>query len=60
MQFMLTKMKNAIQLKIRDLILKAKELRNESKRLFEVAKRAVEIAIEQDEAAGMAYLKVNT
>lgn len=48
------------QLQIRKLILKAKELRNESTRLLEIAKRAVEIAIEKDEAAGMAYLKANS
>jgi Type I restriction modification DNA specificity domain len=47
------------QLQIRKLILKAKELRNESKRLLEVAKRAVEMAIEKDEAAGMAFLRAN-
>ena len=31
-------------------------LKAQSERLLEAAKRAVEIAIEQDEAAGMAYL----
>jgi restriction endonuclease S subunit len=46
----------AVQLKIRDLILNARQLRARSKGLLEAAKRAVEIAIEQDEAAGMAYL----
>lgn len=33
-------------------------LKAKSERLLEVAKRAVEIAIEQDEAAGMAYLAI--
>lgn len=46
----------AAQLKIRDLILNARKLRARSNGLLEAAKRAVEIAIEQDEAAGMAYL----
>lgn len=32
--------------------------RKQATRLLEAAKRAVEIAIEQDEAAGMAYLKI--
>ena len=34
----------------------AHTLKAQSERLLEAAKRAVEIAIEQDEAAGMAYL----
>jgi hypothetical protein len=46
----------AVQLKIRDLILDARQLRARSKGLLEAAKRAVEIAIEQDKAAGMVYL----
>jgi hypothetical protein len=49
-----------IQLKIRDLILNARQLRGRSKGLLEAAKRAVEIAIEQNEAAGMAYLARET
>jgi hypothetical protein len=46
----------AVQLRIRDLILNARQFRARSYGLLEAAKRAVEIAIEQDEAAGMAYL----
>jgi len=45
-----------IQHEIRRLILKARQLRAGSANLLEAAKRAVEIAIEQDEAAAMAYL----
>lgn len=45
-----------IQHEIRRLILEARRLRSVSEKLLEAAKRAVEIAIEQDEAAGMAYL----
>jgi len=46
----------AVQLKIRDLILTARQLRTHSTSLLNAAKRAVEIAIEQNEAAGMACL----
>lgn len=45
-----------VQHEIRRLILEARQLRALSRKLLEAAKRAVEIAIEQDEAAGMAYL----
>ncbi len=45
------------QQEIRRLILLAREFRTKSGKLLEAAKRAVEIAIEQDEAAGMAYLE---
>ena len=38
----------------------SKQLRQTSARLLDVAKRAVEIAIEQDEAAGMAYIQEHT
>ncbi len=44
------------QQEIRALILEARKLRALSASLLETAKRAVEIAIEQDEAAGMAYI----
>lgn len=47
-----------VQHEIRRLILEARRLRAVSENLLEVAKRAVEIAIEQDEAAGMAYLAI--
>lgn len=46
----------SIQHEIRSLILKARQLRSASTNLLAAAKRAVEIAIEQDEAAAMAYL----
>jgi len=46
----------AVQLRIRDLILNARQLRDRSNGLLEAAKRAVEIAIEKDEAAGLTYL----
>lgn len=45
------------QQEIRRLILLARALRTKSDNLLQAAKRAVEIAIEQDEAAGMAYLQ---
>ncbi|MBK7003183.1 MAG: restriction endonuclease subunit S [Rhodoferax sp.] len=44
------------QQKIAVLVQQSFTLKAQSKRLLEAAKRAVEIAIEQDEAAGMAYL----
>ena len=47
----------AVQHKIRDSILKARQLRARSDHLLEAAKRAVEIAIEKDEVAGLAYLE---
>ena len=45
-----------IQQKIATLVQQSFTLKAQSERLLEAAKRAVEIAIEQDEAAGMAYL----
>lgn len=45
-----------VQHEIRRLILEARQLRTVSEKLLDAAKCAVEIAIEQDEAAGMAYL----
>jgi restriction endonuclease S subunit len=47
----------AIQQKIATQIQDSVALKAESERLLEVAKRAVEIAIEQDEEAGMTYLR---
>lgn len=44
------------QQEIRRLILLSRKLRTNSDNLLQAAKRAVEIAIEQDEAAAMAYL----
>ncbi len=46
----------SMQKKIDALAQSSFELKAKSERLLEAAKRAVEIAIEQDEAAGMAYL----
>ena len=45
-----------LQHEICRLILEARQLRTVLEKLLDAAKRAVEIAIEQDEAAGMAYL----
>ncbi|MGZ4956548.1 MAG: restriction endonuclease subunit S [Methylobacter sp.] len=50
----------SVQQEIRRLILSARKLRDLSNDLLFVAKRAVEIAIEQDENAGMAYIKANS
>lgn len=50
---------SSTQQEIRRLILKSRELHDASKNLLAVAKRAVEIAIEQDEAAGLAYIATN-
>ena len=44
------------QEKIADIIGNANRLRDESRRILEAAKRAVEIAIEEGEAAAMAFL----
>lgn len=44
------------QQEIKRLVLSAQKLRDASNDLLEATKRAVEIAIEQDEAAGLAYL----
>lgn len=49
-----------IQKEIRTNILDSRRLRQTSARLLDVAKRAVEIAIEQDEAAGLAYIQEHT
>ena len=49
-----------IQKEIRTNILDSRRLRQTSARLLDVAKRAVEIAIEQDEAAGLAYIQERT
>lgn len=46
----------SVQQEIKYLVLSAQKLRDASNDLLEAAKRAVEIAIEQDEAAGLAYL----
>lgn len=46
--------------KIAVLVKDSFSLKAESERLLDVAKRAVEIAIEQDEKAGMAYIKANS
>jgi len=48
-----------IQSQIANLVQDSFTLKAKSERLLEVAKRAVEIAIEQDEAAGMAYIEAN-
>jgi restriction endonuclease S subunit len=45
------------QIEITTLVKQSFALKSQSECLLEAAKRAVEIAIEQDEAAGMAYLK---
>ncbi len=45
-----------VQKEITTLVRKSFTLKAQSQQLLEAAKRAVEIAIEQDEAAGMAYL----
>jgi restriction endonuclease S subunit len=47
----------SIQTKIADLVQQSFTLKAESERLLDIAKRAVEIAIEQDENAGMTYIK---
>ena len=48
------------QKEIRTHILDSRRLRQRSAQLLDVAKRAVEIAIEQDEAAGLAYIQEQT
>ncbi|OIQ73248.1 hypothetical protein GALL_451140 [mine drainage metagenome] len=50
------KISDDVQRKISTLVQQSFTLKAQSERLLEAAKRAVEIAIEQDEAAGMAYL----
>lgn len=50
------KLPAAVQNEISSLVQQSFTLKAKSERLLEAAKRAVEIAIEQDEAAGMAYL----
>ena len=48
---------STIQKKIRSFVEQSHATRREAKQLLERAKRAVEIAIEESEAAGMAFLK---
>ena len=48
------------QTKIVALVKESFSLKAESEHLLDVAKRAVEIAIEQDENAGMAYIRANS
>lgn len=50
------KIPDDVQRKIAALVQQSFTLKAQSERLLDAAKRAVEIAIEQDEAAGMAYL----
>jgi len=50
------KISATVQNQITALVQQSFTLKAQSERLLEAAKRAVEIAIEQDEAAGMAYL----
>jgi type I restriction enzyme S subunit len=45
---------------ITDLITQSFSLKKQSEHLLDVAKRAVEIAIEQDEAAAMAWIAEQT
>ena len=52
------KMPVAVQNEIASLVQQSFILKAKSEHLLEAAKRAVEIAIEQDEAAGMAYLAI--
>ena len=59
-QFIIPFIDKAIQKNIREKIISSLTLKKQSATLLEVAKRAVEIAIEQDEAAGMAYLEALT
>lgn len=54
------KIEKEIQTKIAALVKESFSLKAESERLLVVAKRAVEVAIEQDEAAAMAYLVANS
>ena len=49
-----------IQQQIAALVEQSFQLKAESQRLLEVAKTAVEIAIEQNKAAAMQYLKAAT
>ena len=48
------------QTKIADLVKQSFSQKAKSKHLLETAKRAVEIAIEDSEAAALAYLETNT
>ncbi|MCP5250850.1 MAG: hypothetical protein H6939_03860 [Burkholderiales bacterium] len=50
----------SIQEKITVMVQESFLLKAESERLLNVAKRAVEIAIEQDENAGINYIKANS
>lgn len=54
--FWCPEIKKATQKKIDALAQSSFELKAKSERLLQAAKRAVEIAIEQDDAAGLAYL----
>lgn len=58
-RIMLPKIPELFQQEIVSQVQEAHNLHIESKRLLEVAKRAVEIFIEQDEDAGMEYIKQN-
>lgn len=49
----------AAQTKISQLVQQSFTLKAQSEHLLNLAKRAVEIAIEQDEAAGLAYIEKN-
>lgn len=53
-------MDKSIQEKITVMVQESFLLKAESERLLNVAKRAVEIAIEQDENAGINYIKANS
>jgi hypothetical protein len=55
-QFIIPFIDKAIQKKIREKIISSLTLKKQSATLLEAAKHAVEIAIEQDEAAGLAYI----
>lgn len=54
---LIPKIPKAVQKEISTLVRESFTLKAKSKQLLEVAKCTVEIVIEQDEAAGMAYLK---
>ena len=51
---------NEKQLEIINMVEESFKLKKQSERLLEVAKTAVEMAIEQNEAAAMAYIKNET
>ncbi len=56
-QFIIPFVAKEVQQQIREKIISSLALRKQSNSLLEVAKRVVEIAIEQDEAAALAYIK---